>query len=978
MKRTERNTKAKIALRMALLASSVMVATPALAQLSTSTVRGTVTLEAGQIAPETTVRAVNVDTGYTKSVRTGANGNYVLSGLQPGNYRITATTQDGKQIAHEIQVQVGQTADVDLALSEVTESIENIIVVGRVVENKTSEIATNITVEQIENLPQNNRNFLNFAGLAPGVRVSTNELRQTFSGGGISSDPNGEPLGSPQVNVFIDGVSLKSNIQQGGIVGQDASRGNPFPQGAVQEFRVLTQNFKAEYENAGTSIITAVTKSGTNEFEGEAFGFFQPTSFTEKDFFVKEREDEKPKRDRYQAGLSLGGPIVKDKLHFFVTYEANIQNRAFAVVPGGDAERQAQVPFDVDSLNGTFTSPFREHLGFGKLSWQVDDRQYIEVSGSVRKESDVRDFGGQEALSRARRASNDTYIANLKHQYTGDSFFNEASFDYLESTLDFGTRTSDEFGRIFQGVINVGGRADTQNVVQRGFTIRDNLSLTDVEWNGDHLIKTGFKVSFQKYNIGGSGPFANPQFTFRIDQDQGFDFTTPELVDFGVGDPNIQANNVQLGFFIQDDWEVNSRLTLNLGLRWDFETNAKNNNFVTSPAAAEALRALGENPNTLAAFNAEDYISTGENRDPGFDQFQPRFGFSYDVFDDEHTVIFGGLGRYYDRAIFRNAAEESLLRQFARGQILFDSPTGQPRSDGRATIPFLSEYLTPEGFANLLASIQDNPSIPGTTELRVIPNDLKSPYTDQVSFGVRQKVWDFNTSLSYSFIRGRNQIGYFPANRSESINDAGFRDFIPLINGFSNVVAASNERASRFHGVYFTADKPYTEASGWGIGINYTLAFSKERGFPFNFDHPDIAAEPFRPNAGDERHRLVVNAIAGLPFGIKASTLTTLASGQPFFVIDASEGFGENVVLSNEGDAKTFFQIDLRLAKTFDLPGRHKIEVIGEVFNLFNRANFGGYDGFIPPSPGVNENFGAPNALAGPPRSFQLGVKYKF
>ncbi len=127
---------------------------------------------------------------------------------------------------------------------------------------KQSEIATNVTAQQIEELPQNNRNFLNFAALAPGVRI----VEQREQPGG----PRRRAAGL-QHNVFIDGTSYKNDVLQGGVVGQDSSRGNPFPQNAVQEFRVLTQNFKAEYEKASSALITAVTKSGGNDFHGDVF-----------------------------------------------------------------------------------------------------------------------------------------------------------------------------------------------------------------------------------------------------------------------------------------------------------------------------------------------------------------------------------------------------------------------------------------------------------------------------------------------------------------------------------------------------------------------------------------------------------------------------------------------------------------------------------------------------------------------------------
>ena len=124
-----------------------------------------------------------------------------------------------------------------------------------------------------------------------------------------------------------------------------------------------------------------------------------------------------------------------------------------------------------------------------------------------------------------------------------------------------------------------------------------------------------------------------------------------------------------------------------------------------------------------------------------------------------------------------------------------------------------------------------DPTSPGTSELRVIPNDLKTPYTDQFSVGVRQRIGALRTSFTYNFIRGKNQVGYAPLNRSVATNRDGFLDFIPLTNGFSNAVAAFNTRATKYHGVYITVDKPYTVASGWGGGIAYTgVIRSKGRG----------------------------------------------------------------------------------------------------------------------------------------------------
>ena len=976
------------------LTMSAVTAMPAAAQTTTSTVRGVVRDAAGAPVAGAVVSARNEGTNQTIRATTSADGNYTLTGLAAAPYAIS-TTIGGARVEERVVVEVGQSATLDLspatavaagAAPTETGSDGVIVVTGsRLVETKTSEVATNVSRQQIENLPQNNRNFLNFGALAPGIRVSGNETRRTFAGGGISADPNGEPLGSPQVNVFIDGVSLKSNIQQGGLVGQDASRGNPFSQLAVQEFRVLTSNVKAEYEDAGTSIITAVTKSGTNQFHGQAFVNFQNEKLIARDFFQKKFDQDKPDVKRYQFGAALGGPIIQDKMFFFVNYEGNLQDRTVNVVPGGDAALQARVPFDVNSFAGTFSTPFREHLGFAKLNWQISDTQELELSGSIRKETDLRDFGGTNSRDRGTDISNDTYTAKLQHRFRGERFNNEATIDFLRSDLQFGSGAGNVFGRNFQGVIAVGGRPDFQEIRQTGLTFRNNLTFADFEWNGSHVFKVGAKLSLQKYEIGGSGPFANPEFQFRVDPrdpldpTDNLDFNQPFEVNFGAGDPRISAKTTQIGLFIQDDWAVNDHLTLNLGLRWDYDSNTKNNDFVTPPGAVAALQNLARDPRIQPSFfDVEDYISTGDNRKADKKQFQPRIGLSYDVFADQRTVFFAGYGRYYDRVLFRNAAEESLFRQFRRGNLQF-SDDGLPR-DNRPTIQFDPAFLTPEGFAALLARLDADPTSPGRDELRLIPNDLKSPHTDQFSIGVRQRIGVLRTSLTYNFIRGKNQVGYAPLNRTVATNRDGFLDFIPLTNGFSNAVAAFNTRATKYHGVYITVDKPYSQASGWGGGIAYTHADSKERGFPFNFDFPNIGDRPFVPNSGNENHRLVVNGIVDLPWDVKLSGLATYASGAPFFVIDASQGFGARDIEfpGNVGDVPHFLQIDLRAQKDFKLFGDHVFTLSAEVFNVLNRANFGGADGFIPRLPEINRNFGIPNGLSGPPRSFQFGAAYRF
>jgi outer membrane receptor protein involved in Fe transport len=961
--------------RIAILATSLLAASPALAQLTTSTIRGTVSTGTAA-APGAVVTARNVDTNAITRAAAGPDGSYVLTGLRPGTYDISVGAAEGAPAAKErVIIGVGETATLDIdtaapaAEAPTTAAAGEIVVVGRrLAETKTSEVATNVSRDQIENLPQNNRNFINFAVLAPGIKVNQTDFRQTFAGGGVGADRDGESTGGPQVNVFIDGVSLKSNLQQGGIVGQDVSRGNPFSQLAVQEFRVLTSNFKAEYEDAGTAIITAITKSGTNDLHGEVFGTFQNDNMISRDFLQK-RNDADVNLKRYQFGAALGGPIIKDKLFFFANYEGNIQDRANTVTPG-IIPPGATLPFDPEQFAGSFKSPFREHLGFAKLNWEINDRQSFEVSGSIRKETEIRDFGGQAAHSKASNVDNDVYTGKLRHEFRGDGFLNEFTVDYLKTKLAFGADFSEGFGQNYAGVIQIGGRADFQNPEQEGLTFRDNFSLKNVQWHGDHLIKAGAKVSFQNFSVGGSGPNNNPQFEFTFDPSRNLDFLIPELVRFGSGDPNFKADTKQFGLFAQDDWAINDHLLLNLGIRWDVDTNARNRDFKTPDRAVEALLALGADPRIQPAFyDVNDYISTGNNRKVDYNNIAPRVGFSYDLHADQKTVFFGGYGRYYDRALYRNAAEESLLSQYIQSEIFF-SADGLPRN-GRPTIIWDPAYLTPEGFAALRNSLAASNSLGG--ELRVIPNDFKTPYTDQFSVGIRQRFGALRTSLTYSHILGKDQVAYVPLNRTSVPNAGGFFDYIPLINGYGNVVAAFNERKTKYHGVFVQIDKPYSKASGYGFGIAYTLAFSKGFGYEFNFDVPNFDYLDYQPNAGNERHRVVVNGIADLPWGFKASGLMTLASGVPALVTDGeTNGFGVNIRKGNFGPKDTFFQLDLRLLKAFQV-GNGEFQVWAEVFNLFNTKNGGQNNICCGPSA-----YGRADTLFGPPRSLQLGTAFRF
>src|SRR5690606_2585125 len=267
------------------------------------------------------------------------------------------------------------------------------------VETRTSEVATYITPKQIEALPQGTRNFLAFADTVPGVQFSQASDGSTRLRSGAQD--------ASAINVFIDGVGQKNYVLPGGVSGQDSTRGNPFPQAAIGEYKVITSNYKAEYDQLGSAAITAVTRSGSNEFGGSFFWDRTSTDWR-KASEAEAAAGEKAEFREEQYGASFEGPIVRDRLHFFVTYEAKEYVSPRAVVPGqGYAGTPGLLPAALQPLLGTWSAPFKQDMYFGKLSWQPGDAHLVEFTAKVREESELGNFDGTRTRPYGSEKDND-------------------------------------------------------------------------------------------------------------------------------------------------------------------------------------------------------------------------------------------------------------------------------------------------------------------------------------------------------------------------------------------------------------------------------------------------------------------------------------------------------------------------------------------------------------------------------------------
>jgi len=938
-----------------------LLAIAALAQSSTATVRGKVTNDQGQPLANAEINAVSTQSGFVKTVHSGADGAYTLAGLAPGEYNLVIAASGFDPLSQTVTVLVGQSLEMNARMSTTTVLRESITVVGnQAVETKTSEVATNVTTHQIENLPQDDRNFLNFAALAPGVTLSKNPLRKTFSGDAQNPE---------QTNIFIDGVSTKNDILQGGTSGQDASRGNPFPQSAVQEFRVITQNYSAQYDHASSAIITAVTKSGGNDLKGQAFFYYQPNQWvakTEKNFQFSTLATNDEYR-RIQPGISLGGPIVKDKLNFFVAYEGDDERASTPVtitIPKFGSQFTQYV--------GSFPSPFKSTLVFGKVSWQSSLSQLFDFSANYRREHETRDFGNQNSYEAATDFRNWVYGATMRHQWTTSNTLNELSLSLQTFGWNPTPLNPDLVGKLyfapgFARVIRIGGASTTQEFNQRRVELRDNYNFAPLNMAGTHQFQVGGNLDFMRYKVNKSLS-GNPEFRFLpVDEVTGKYNDIPFEADFGIGNPRLAISNNEYGFYGQDKWGVTDKLTLDLGLRWDYESKMLDQNYVTPANIVTALKGKSFSFDGRTISIPDEYFSTGNEREPYKNMWQPRFGFTYDLKGDSKSVVFGGWGKYYDRLFLNSTLDERFRLQFPVYRFNFTS-TGEV-----GKIPWNPSYFTIPGLQSLIAQGAAHP------EIYLLSNDTKPPYSTQYNLGYRQAFGSWLASFGYNVVRAKRGITYVAA--SGTCCGA----FAP---GFGAVIINDPVGKSFWYDAQsITLDRPYT-GRGWGARFTYTHAKAEQNGHDlFSLDLPSASLYAKHPPAGSEPNRFNATAIVGLPWALTFSTNVTLSTGEATPYFDFSKGFTlagrtatgviPDAVYPPKKNGFGYRNVDFRLSKDFAAFAGTRIGLVAEIFNAFNFTNFGCLSSFAGSAADL-ANLGTPSCVVSLGRREQLGLKVSF
>ena len=957
-----------------------------LAQTTTGNIRGYVTGPGGAPVSDAQVIVRMPATNETRGTTTNASGFYYLAGLRPGTYVLTVRRVGTQPQTRPVQMRIGETLDLNVSTSEIATTLATVQVTSARsgTETRTSEVGTSITREQISNLPNFERNVLDLAKLTPGMSAQAVNNSDKFLAAG------GQP--PEAINIFVDGATYKNDVLRGGVVGQDASKGNPLPQGAIDQFRVLTQNYKAEYQKAASAIIVATTKSGTNVQEGDLFAYGIGKAYVARDAIAVQQGSARPNYERLQAGGNIGGPIIKDKLFYFGTYELNFRNEPAYIRLGGDTlTAPAAIIAQLRPFTGQQAQQFREHLGLGKLTWNASERNTVEGSFTLRNDNDFRGFGGQTAFSAAENLRVDTYTTVVNFKHAADTWLNEAQvnsqfFTWNPTAKDFST-----VGKNYFGLLRIGGKDTDQDFKQNRLSFRDDISRGGLSFlGGDHALKAGAGVDFLSYT-GIKNFTGNPVYNFRAVPEL---YATPFQAQIGFGDPTIKRHNVQFGGFIQDDWSVTKALVLNLGLRWDAETNMINNDYVTPSPLADTLRqayAAGtlvvdqsygnnqtRNVNVIQELGGINrYLTTGKSDRPMYKKaFQPRLGASY-ALPDEKTVLFGGAGLYFDRNYWNTLFDEQFRRQFLVITIDFSNTCAVGQKN---CAPWNNALFDPTALRALGSAV-------GTPEVFLVANDMVPPRTMQFSGGVRRSIGSDLLTVSYNGLRGSNYMNFI---RGSPWGGGG----IP----YNTVFVADDRVKTWFDALEIQYQRSLTEGRRWGGGLAYTLSKSTEQGqsqdlfWGFDNRYPTVGDRPRLVAPGDQRHSIVANGIFQLPYEFLFSTIVNLGSGIAVNATDASQGFatGQQRTYIFQPPTRAFLGIghifgyqnlDVRLQKNINFKSMQTAAVVVDVFNALNSNNFGCYNTTInppnPPQNNSNANYGRPGC-AGLGRRLQVGLRYGF
>ena len=594
---------------------ALLVAATAGAQQGTTELRGRVADAQGAVLPGVTVVVKNQANGMYRETTSGADGTFIASGLAPGTYQVTAELAGFKKFDRkDLRLEVGKTSsiDVNLAVGGVEETI-TVSAESPIVDVTSKEIGGNITSETLVKLPSVNGNFVGFVGLLPGIVPSIST--ESFGSDSISvngSDPRNN-------NYMLDGGNNNDDV-----IGQRAGTQARTPIEAIQEFQVITGQYDAQYGRTSGAVVNAVTKSGTNQVRGSAFLFLQDGSLTTKDFFAKQKGTPKADTGYQRWGGTVGGPIVRDKIHYFASLER------FAI----DRPNTINIPARPE-LNGTQITKDRVWNTIIRGDHQVNNNmtysarwlreaspQSNQIIGTVtpaaaREESDV----DQTFSFNVSNVLSNTKVSTARLTWTRENVafanacFNGNGRDMTKCPVTLAYQDfTDQQDNTAQARIN------------DGIQFEETLGWFIPGMRGDHDIKFGFQYEYSgayntnQGNMNGTFSYGRNNTAFN----SAIASTYPDRFSIRVGGPSTFYEKAHyVAGFAQDKWRLNQNITLSLGARYDVE-------IIPIPETDDPL--------------VTKYPTDSNN-------IAPRLGITYDL-DGGKSVVRAGYGRFYEKTSF--------------------------------------------------------------------------------------------------------------------------------------------------------------------------------------------------------------------------------------------------------------------------------------------------------------------------------------
>lgn len=926
------------------MAGAALAARPAHAQ-NTVILEGLVRGEGGAAVTNAQVTAVNSATQETAKTLTRDDGEFRLLGLFSGQYVVTIRAVGYKPSSQTVQLAVGQRAHLDFALEKGVAELESQAVVGKrvkQVEVQRMSVSAPVVKEEIENLPLNARGVMNLAGIAPGIKTYAPQSGRTLPSGGAAPDLR-------FFNVYMDGVEMKS-LYNGNIVGLGQT-GSPLPQEAVDQFRVYVNPYDAEYTRAGSYVISAESRRGTNKWEGSAFGFFQNKDMIARNFIQLASNTKLPKYGRTQAGFNIRGPLVKDKLFLSSSYELTSTDFYLDVTPtSGNWGQYA----------GSFKAPNKNNTLYNRLTWVTSPNVTYDAMMSVRLLDGQGNFGARVAQNGGISQKYRIYTGQLRQRYlaTGGNFVNEASLQLVswnhdEEPLNPGPQFT------YPGVVT-GTSGFPLILHETHLRAVDRATFNVDKGPGSHVIKAGFELS----SIAASQTFPNNKdgsFNFLTDTSSlpntasiAVGFTDPN----GISDAKASATGVTTGVYINDEWNIASNFTLSLGLRHDAEFNTMNNKYTVPWASDTVLQAIPA---------LKGYLNTG-NRKNQLGNFSPRISFSWDPTKDNRTFVRGGFGIIYDRVtsfIGFQERKNSTWRTYN-----FTNPGTKDPAVLRARV---------------LAGQSGSPAP------ILINEDMKTPHSIQMSLGVGHQFtseWGINIDYVRQHMDNlyvQRNVNYLDKTVTPNARKltARYGDIVLWDDIGQSDYSAILLQSTWQHG---TTRLNLAYTLGWYQG-DFDTAALPNYSYPFLFNR--------QATTGDERHRIVLSDVIKAPLGFLFSSIATVASPRPFLAIDGRDINLDNITgddypggtvsstgirtVRPENTWRNWYRtVDLRIARPLFSRGTTKVSLSAEAFNVFNWKNNLSYGGTQYTTAGVAvASFGVPTG-AYAARQAQVGLKLEW